>query len=117
MPSYTLTARVVLHKDDKRTKEHSPDAEEYATLHAEMHSRDYRRYYIANNGKMYKLPPGEYNIDLTADDGAKARDAALKKVQEAATLATSANRYSALVTGGGGLLSANLEIITKDPDA
>ncbi|GLZ20135.1 hypothetical protein [Burkholderia plantarii] len=67
MPTFTLTARVVLHKDDARTEEHSPDADEYKTLHAEMHRRDYRRYFINRDDKVKKLPAGLYFIELKAD--------------------------------------------------
>ena len=117
MPDYTLTTRVVLHKDDARTKEHSPDAEEYETLHAEMHARGYRRFYKNKRDQKLKLPPGEYVIDLTADDGASARSAAQKKAVEAATIATSAARFSLLTTGAGSIRGYQLEPITKDPDA
>lgn len=58
MPNYTLTARVVLHKDDKRTKEHSPDADEYKTLHAEMHARGYRRYFVNQKDEKKSYRPG-----------------------------------------------------------
>jgi hypothetical protein len=117
MPSFTMTARVVLHKDDARTKEHSADSAEYETLHGEMHSRGYRRYYKSKDQIMYHLPPGEYTIDLEADDGVKARTKAMDKAIAAATIATSSARHSVLVTGGDSLRGHQLKVITKDPDA
>ncbi|MCW5118623.1 hypothetical protein B7L17_011700 [Burkholderia cenocepacia] len=116
MPSYTLTARVVLHKDDKRTKAHSPDAAEYETLHAEMHDRGYRRYFTNKAKEKVKLPPGEYVIDMKADNGSEARDKAMKKAKAAATIATSAERFSVLVTGGDNVRGYQLEVIDADPD-
>ncbi|WP_186198191.1 hypothetical protein [Burkholderia gladioli] len=116
MPSFTLTARVVLHKDDARTEEHSPDADEYETLHAEMRRRDYRRYFINQNDEMKKLPPGLYRIKLKADDWDDASSKAMKKAKEAATIATSKNRFSIVITGGDGVRGVGLETITEDPD-
>ncbi|RRA01127.1 hypothetical protein [Burkholderia cepacia] len=116
MPSFTLTTRVVLHKDDKRTKEHSPDASEYETLHAEMHERGYRRYFTNKAKEKVKLPPGEYIIDLKADDESAARDKAMKKAKAAATIATSAERFSVLITGAGNVRGYRLEVIDADPD-
>lgn len=117
MPSFTLTARVVLHKDDTRAKEHSPDAEEYDTLHAEMHSRGYKRFYTSKDDVVYHLPPGEYTITLEAEDGVKARTKAIDKAIAAATKATSKERHSVFVTGGGNVRGHQLKVITKDPDA
>jgi hypothetical protein len=118
MSSYTIITRVVLHKDDARKQPHLQDAKEYETLHAEMHKRDYRRFYVADGDKeKLKLPPGEYAIDLDADDGNAARKKAMAKAKAAATIATSAERFSLLVTGGRGIRSYRLEVITKDPDA
>lgn len=116
MPSFTLTTRVVLHKDDARTKEHSPDAEEYETLHSEMHRRGYRRFFETDDKRKVKLPPGEYTIKLDAEDGAGARGKAMAKAKAAATIATSEKRFSAYVTGGNGLRSCHLEEIDGDPD-
>ncbi|WDD94667.1 hypothetical protein Bsp3421_004801 [Burkholderia sp. FERM BP-3421] len=117
MPSYTLTARVVLHKDDERAKEHSPDAEEYATLHEQMYARGYRRFYESIDGDKFKLPPGEYTIDVTADDGKAARTAAMDKAKAAAKNATSVSRFSVYITGGGNIRGYHLEKISEDPDA
>lgn len=117
MPNQYVTTRVVLHKDDERTKEHSPDAEEYKKLHAEMHAAGYRRFYTGNGGQMFKLPPGEYHIIIEADSGPAARDVAFEKAKSAATKATSAKRFTLLVSAPNALTSANSEIITKDPDA
>ncbi|WP_118179720.1 hypothetical protein [Paraburkholderia phosphatilytica] len=118
MPSYIVTPRVVLHKDDARTKEHSPDAKEYETLHIEMHRRGYRRFFENRNDKKLKLPPGEYVIDdLDAEDGADAREKAMTKAKAAATMATSEKRFSVYITGGGGVRGTHLEMIDEDPDA
>ncbi|MDC6127388.1 hypothetical protein PPH41_05215 [Burkholderia gladioli] len=117
MTSYAITTRVVLHKDDARTTEHSPDADEYKTLHAEMHARGYRRFYVSNSDKMLKLPPGEYHIDIESDSATDARDLARDKAKAAATKATSKDRYSLLVTGANVVTSVNLSVITQDPDA
>lgn len=40
----------------------------------------------------------------------------MKKAKAAATLATSAERFSVLITGGEGLRGANLDVIAEDPD-
>ncbi|OAJ61500.1 hypothetical protein A6V36_24315 [Paraburkholderia ginsengiterrae] len=117
MPSFTLTTRVVLHKDDARKQPHPTDAKEYDTLHAEMHSRGYRRFYVNKDKEKLKLPPGEYTIDLDADDGVAARTAAMGKAKAAATIATSEKRFSVLVTGGDNIRGHQLEAVTKDPDA
>jgi hypothetical protein len=117
MPTYTLTTRVVLHKDDARTQPHPTDAKEYETLHFEMHERDYFRFYTTKSKEKRKLPPGEYTIDLDADDDAAARSKAMNKAIEAATIATSAKRFSLLVTGGDNIRGYQLEVVTKDPDA
>jgi hypothetical protein len=117
MPTYTITTRVVLHKDDARRQPHPTDAKEYETLHAEMHSREYRRFFTTAKDEKLKLPPGEYTIDIQADDGAAARTVAMNKAKAAATIATSAARFSVLVTGGDNVRGYQLESITKDPDA
>lgn len=118
MSSYYVTTRVVLHKDDARTKEHSPDAEEYGTLHAEMHARGYLRFGRDDTDKlMYQLPPGEYFLNVEAESAADARNKALEKAKAAATAATSAKRYSVLCSGGEGRTWFRLKKIDKDPDA
>ncbi|WP_157692711.1 hypothetical protein [Burkholderia sp. ABCPW 11] len=118
MPDYILLARVVLHKDDARTQEHSPDADEYETLHTEMHARGFRRYAVDDDDKlMYKLPPGEYHIELTAETGSEARNEALSRAKAAATAATSARRNSVITSGGGGISWCRLKKISEDPDA
>jgi hypothetical protein len=117
MPSFTLTARVVLHKDDARAQEHSPDAKEYDTLHKEMHSRGYRRCYTGKDKVMYQLLPGEYKINLEAEDGVEARTKAMDKAIAAATIATSKERHGVYVTGGDSVRGHQLKVITKDPDA
>jgi hypothetical protein len=117
MPKYKTTVRVVLHKDDARTKEHSPDSEEYETLHAEMHARDFRRYYTTVKDEKLKLPPGEYWINQEGDDIDEARKKVYSKAKAAATVATSAKRSSFLINCEGSLTSWNLEEISKDPDA
>lgn len=116
MPTYTITTRVELHKDDARKQPHSPTAPEYDTLHTEMHKRGYRRYFEGNSGKLRKLSPGEYRIEQSGDTEEKALDAARDKAKAAATIATSKDRFSLLLTCGT-VYSYALEIITKDPDA
>ncbi|WP_175977893.1 hypothetical protein [Burkholderia sp. BCC1047] len=101
MSSDYVTTRIVLHQDDERTQEHSPDANEYETLHAEMHARGFRRFAHDDADElMYQFPPGEYFLDIDAESGSDARDKALAKAKAAATLATSAKRYSVLCSGG-----------------
>ncbi|MBW0449035.1 hypothetical protein [Paraburkholderia phenoliruptrix] len=117
MPKYTTTVRVVLHKDDARTKEHSPDSEEYDTLHAEMHARGFRRYYETVKDQKLKLPPGEYLIYQEGTDVDDARKKVYSKSTAAATIATSAKRFSLFINCEGSLTSSNLEVISKDPDA
>lgn len=117
MPKFTTTVRVVLHKDDTRTKEHSPDSEEYETLHAEMHTRGFRRYYTTVKDKKRKLPPGEYRIYQEGDDVDDACNNACGKAKAAATIATSAKRFSLFINCEGMLTGCNLEEISKDPDA
>ncbi|MCA8222844.1 hypothetical protein [Burkholderia sp. BC1] len=118
MSSYYVTTRVVLHKGDERTKEHSPDANEYETLHAEMHARGFRRFAHDDTNKlMYQFPAGEYFLEIEAESGSDARDKALAKAKAAATLAASAKRYSVLCSGGAGLTWFRLKKIDKDPDA
>ena len=117
MPTFTITTRVVLHKDDARKEPHPTNAKEYTDLHAEMHERDYVRYYENTQDVKLKLPPGEYTIVIDAADGAAARTKAMDKAKEAATIATSAARFSVLVTGGNNIRGYQLETITKDPDA
>ena len=117
MPKYTTTVRVVLHKDDARTKEHSPDSEEYETLHAEMHTRGFVRYYTTVNKEKLKLPPGEYLIYQEGDNIEDARKKVYSKAKAAATIATSAKRFSLFINCEGSLTSLNLEAISKDPDA
>ncbi len=68
MQRVRLVTGVVLHEDDKRKKEHSPDAKEYETLHAEMHSRDYRCVYVNDNNEKRKLPLGKYRLEVEAKD-------------------------------------------------
>ena len=46
MPSFTIIARVELHKDDARKQPHPTNASEYTTLHAEMWKRGFRRFFI-----------------------------------------------------------------------
>jgi len=65
-----------------------------------MHSRDYRRFYRTKNKELLKLPPDEYTIDVDAEDGAGTRTIAMDKAKAAAAIATSAKRFSVLVTGG-----------------
>ena len=117
MPKYTTTVRVVLHKDEARTKEHSPDSEEYETLHTEMHTRGFRRYYTTVKDEKLKLPPGEYWTNQEGDDIDDARKKAYSKTKSAATTATSAQRFSFFINCEGSLTSCNLEEISKDPDA
>lgn len=117
MPTYTTTVRVVLHKDDAREEPHSPDAEEYETLHSEMWQRGFRRYYETVNDELVKLPPGEYMISQKGEDCDAARKTALSKAKKAATNATSASRFSVLVNCRGSVTSYQLERITEDPDA
>lgn len=116
MSSFRITARVELHKDDKRKQTHSPDAKEYDNLHVEMHSRGFRRFYETVDHEMLKLPPGDYVIWETAADGSAARKSAMKKTKEAATEATSAERFSVFLSGGGNVSSYHLAVITEDPD-
>jgi len=115
--SITVTVRVVLHKDDARTEPHPSNAKEYDTLHAEMHARGFSRFYDAKGGFRVKLPPGEYIVARDEHDGKKARDAARDEAIDAATIATTAKRFSLLVTGGDSATSYRLERITEDPDA
>lgn len=69
MQEYFVTARVMLFKDNKRTKEYALDGKEYARLHAEMHARGYVRYVIDDFSQtMYRLPAGEYNLVIAASD-------------------------------------------------
>ncbi|MFM0031168.1 hypothetical protein PQR70_33630 [Paraburkholderia madseniana] len=117
MPTFTIIVRVELHKDDARTKAHTPDAQEYETLHAEMHERGFRRFFTTTDDTLRKLPPGEYRIRQAGDDEEAAQSAALNKAKEAATIATSAKRFSLLVTSGGNFTSYHLEKIDEDPDA
>ncbi|WP_186191980.1 hypothetical protein [Burkholderia gladioli] len=116
MPSFTLTARVVLHKDDERADEHSPDSKEYRDLHSEMHTRGYRRFFTNKAKEKVHLPPGEYTIDLDAEDGSDARDEAMKLAKEAATEATSKDRFSILLTGANSMRGYRLKVIDADPD-
>ena len=46
------------------------------------------------------MPPDEYTIDVDAEDGAGTRTIAMDKAKAAAAIATSAKRFSVLVTGG-----------------
>ncbi|WP_124677197.1 hypothetical protein [Burkholderia cenocepacia] len=117
MSNYYVTTRVVLHKDDERTAEHSPDAEEYETLHAAMHARGFFRCVRDDaEGLLYHLPPGEYFTEIEAESGSEARSNAMAKAKSAATLATSAKRFSVLCSGGQGLTWFRLKKITEDPD-
>jgi hypothetical protein len=117
MPKYVATTRVVLHKDDARKEPHSPDAKEYETLHAEMWKRNYRRYYETTSDDLVKLPPGEYIISQESGDRDGARKEALRKAKQAATIATSADRFSVFVNCDGSVTSYHLESISEDPDA
>ncbi|MDQ7978717.1 hypothetical protein QYH69_15810 [Paraburkholderia sp. SARCC-3016] len=117
MPTYTTTVRVVLHKDENRKQPHSPDSEEYETLHAEMWKRGFRRYYETVKDELLKLPPGEYVIDQKGEDRDDARATAYRNSKQAATIATSASRFSLLVNCSGSLTSHQLEKISEDPDA
>lgn len=85
MSTFTLTARVVVHKDDARKQPHPTDAKEYDTLHAEMHARGYCRFYANSSDEKRKLPPGEYTIEVDADDGAAARMVATETPSRPAT--------------------------------
>ncbi|WP_186010920.1 hypothetical protein [Burkholderia gladioli] len=116
MSIHYITTRIVLHKDDERTKEHSPDASEYKTLHEEMHARGYRRFFVTDSGNMRKLPPGEYHIEIESDDASNATEIARDRAKAAATKATSEERYSLLTTGPNSVKSVNLPLITEDPD-
>ncbi len=114
MPEYYVTARIVLYKDDKRTKELALDAKEYVKLNAEMLARGYVRHAVDDVSQvMYKLPSGEYNIALNAYDGAAARSEALALASAAATTASSKHRFSAYVTGDGGRCWTQLEPVRK----
>ncbi|WP_414450179.1 hypothetical protein AB4851_31385 [Burkholderia sp. 22PA0099] len=118
MPEYYVTARVMLFKDDKRTKEYPLDSKEYRKLHAEMHARGYVRYVIDDSSQvMYRLPPGEYNLEISAMDAVSARTEALSLACAAATSSTSKHRYLTYVTGDGGRIWAQLGTFKKDPDA
>lgn len=117
MPNFRLTTRVVLHEDDKRKKEHSPNAKEYETLHVEMHARDYRRFYVNDDNQKRKLPPGEYRLEVDAKDEDDARSIGMKRAKDASTIATSASRFSVLVTCGKYVRGYQLEEITEDPDS
>ena len=117
MTTYTIIVRVELHKDDARTQPHPSSATEYQTLHEEMHSRGFFRFYKTKGGDLSKLPPGEYRLWHTSDEDDEARSVALNKAIEAATIATTAKRFSLLVSGGDSITGYQLEKITKDPDA
>ncbi|KAF1028670.1 MAG: hypothetical protein GAK40_00834 [Burkholderia plantarii] len=118
MPEYFVNARVVLYKDDKRSKEYAFDTKEYRKLHAEMHARGYVRYVIDDSTQvMYRLPSGEYTLQIEATDALSARTEALSLACAAATAVASKHRYSAYVTGDGGRSWAQLGTFKKDPDA
>jgi len=65
---------------------------------------------------MRKLPPGEYRIEQSGADGDAASEAALNKIKAAATIATSKDRFSAVLTCNDRINSWALEVITEDPD-
>ena len=116
MPTFWVTVRVELHKDDARTQAHSPTASEYGVLHKEMRKRAFRRFYEGASKHKFKLPPGEYMMVLEATTSMAARDHALGKAKEAAAIATSEKRFSLLVNAAGSITSHQLEIIVTDPD-
>jgi hypothetical protein len=82
-----------------------------------MWQRGFRRYFEGASGKLRKLPPGEYYIRQQGSDGDAASDAAMKKIRDAATIATSKDRFSIVFTCDGKINSFALQVISEDPDA
>ena len=63
-----------------RVELHDADWSEYSSLHAQMHRQGFTNTVTSGDGKLYELPPAEYNYE-----GTDTRSQVLDKAKAAAT--------------------------------